>query len=372
MLQVDMRIRYKQAYKTAGFKTNRKAEGILTDAVIAAQAIPNSFVELLDSSGGVAHVISMSDMSVQYHVTDAGKPTARCTCPQGLLHCMCKHVVKVISLSQGYTDAQIILALDTRAGTSMQGLDKLHSNTAAQPQKQLDPLAELEDVLALASMEPEQEAAAAPATAPASAPAHDSAACQHQVQTVVGRMWDMVVDNPEMQQHLVSHLNRAEGDLARTQASHQNGSAHPTAVLSRVQDTWGNSLARKRVLGLDAGYPKSKRSKTAQQPEAGQAGPSAGPEAEPFSKPKAKGAKLGPRQQIKAAAAATADMENSSAADNAMPDAKSQAAPKQPRVPKPSKLEKCQQCRHCKNPKLKQGCLWIREKKALLAAQSTN
>ena len=46
---------------------------------------------------------------------------------------MCKHVVKVISLSQGYTDAQIIQALGTRAGTSMQGLDKLHSNTAAQP-----------------------------------------------------------------------------------------------------------------------------------------------------------------------------------------------------------------------------------------------
>ncbi len=45
----------------------------------------------------------------------------------------------VISLSQGYTDAQIILALGTRIGTSMQGLDKLHSNTASQPQKQLDP-----------------------------------------------------------------------------------------------------------------------------------------------------------------------------------------------------------------------------------------
>ncbi len=61
-----MRIRYKQAYKTAGFKTNRKAEGVLTAAVIAAQAIPNSFVELHDSSGGMAHIVtSMSDMSAQ-------------------------------------------------------------------------------------------------------------------------------------------------------------------------------------------------------------------------------------------------------------------------------------------------------------------
>ncbi|DBA71835.1 TPA: hypothetical protein ACH3X2_010886 [Trebouxia sp. C0005] len=83
--EVDMRICYKQAYKVAGFKTNRKTEGVVTEAVIAAQAIPNSFVELIGSSGEVAHVTSMSDMSVQYHVTDAGKPTARCTCPHGLL-----------------------------------------------------------------------------------------------------------------------------------------------------------------------------------------------------------------------------------------------------------------------------------------------
>ena len=60
MLLVDMRIRYKQAYKTAGFKTNRMAEGVLTDALIAAQAIPDSFVELIDNSGAVAHVTSIS------------------------------------------------------------------------------------------------------------------------------------------------------------------------------------------------------------------------------------------------------------------------------------------------------------------------
>ncbi|KAA6421245.1 MAG: hypothetical protein FRX49_08731 [Trebouxia sp. A1-2] len=48
--EVDMRICYKQAYKVAGFKTNRKTEGVVTEAVIAAQAIPNSFVELIGSS----------------------------------------------------------------------------------------------------------------------------------------------------------------------------------------------------------------------------------------------------------------------------------------------------------------------------------
>jgi hypothetical protein len=108
-------------------------------------------------------------------------------------------------------------------------------------------------VLALTSIAPEQEAAAAPAAAAASASApalaHDSTACQHQA-PVVGRMWGMVADTPKMQQHLVSHLNRAEADLARTQASHQNGSAQPMSILSQVHDTWGNSLARKKSLSV--------------------------------------------------------------------------------------------------------------------------
>lgn len=355
--QVDMRIRYKQAYKTAGFMTNRKAEGVLTNAVIAAQAIPDSFVELLDSSGAIAHVTSMSDLSVKYQVTDAGGVSAKCNCPQGRLHYMCKHVVKVISLSQGYTDAQIIQALGTRAGTSMQGLHKLHSNTAGQPQTQVDPLADLEDMFALTSAEPEQEPAAA--SVPVPAPGHDSAACQKQVETTVQRMLGMVADSEELQQHLVSHLNRTEGTLARIQASHQNGSAHPMASLSRVQDTWGNSLVRRRVMGLDAAYPKSKRSKTAQLPA--EAGQSAEPEAEPFSKPKPTRAKVGPRQQMRAAA----EQENNSAAANTVPDGRSKGASKA-KVAKAPKFDKCGTCHHCTHPKLKKGCIWIKQQKALL------
>ena len=48
---------------------------------------------------------------------------------QGLVHCMRKHVVKVISLS--YTKAQVILALGTHACTSMQGLNKLPSHRSS-------------------------------------------------------------------------------------------------------------------------------------------------------------------------------------------------------------------------------------------------
>jgi len=54
LLQVDMRTDYKQAYKKCWLQYQQKGRGVLTDAVVAAQAIPYSFVQLLDSSGGVA------------------------------------------------------------------------------------------------------------------------------------------------------------------------------------------------------------------------------------------------------------------------------------------------------------------------------
>ena len=168
------------------------------------------------------------------------------------------------------TVPQIIQALGTRAGTSQAGLSKLHCNASrTQAETSTDALTELEASLALTSTEPEEELAAkaAPAAAAAAAvPAHDSAACQQQVQAATNRMWEMVAGSDELQQHLVSQLNRTEGVLASIQASHQTGTAHPMARLSRVQDTWGNSLVRKKTFGLDKGYPKSKRIKTAQQP----------------------------------------------------------------------------------------------------------
>ena len=126
-------------------------------------------------------------------------------------------------------------------------------------------------MLALTCAKPEQEAAAAtvPARASASvpAPSHNSAACQQQVLTTVNRMLNMVADNGRVRCSSTWSVTSTglEGALAGIQASRQNGTAHSMAILSRVQDTWGSSLVRKKVVGLDAGFPKSKCSKTTQQ-----------------------------------------------------------------------------------------------------------
>ena len=74
----------------------------------------------------------MQNPSRTYVVTHAGTDTAKCTCPQGRLHYVCKHVVKVIALSQGVSSAEIILAVGTRAGTSQQGLFDLYIGSMGQ------------------------------------------------------------------------------------------------------------------------------------------------------------------------------------------------------------------------------------------------
>ena len=141
LFQVEPRIRYKSACKAAGFGTNRKIEERVTAAVIAAHKIPDSYVQLPDSPDSTATVTSMQDSARQYQVTGAGTASARCTCPEGQLHNLCKHMMKVLALREGVSGAEIILAFGTRAGTSQEGLSKLHNSTAAQQQPGTDALA---------------------------------------------------------------------------------------------------------------------------------------------------------------------------------------------------------------------------------------
>ncbi len=54
LLQIDMCNNYKQAYKKCWLQYQQEGRGLLSDAVVAAQAIPYSFVQLLDSSSVVA------------------------------------------------------------------------------------------------------------------------------------------------------------------------------------------------------------------------------------------------------------------------------------------------------------------------------
>ncbi|KAL0023355.1 hypothetical protein WJX77_010470 [Trebouxia sp. C0004] len=98
--EVDLRFQRKQAYKAAGFVTNRRQEQAVASAVVAAQRIPDNFVKLLDSSGQLAEVTSMQDSSVKYEVKAAGIAAASCTCPNAQLHFICNPQLEQQLISQ--------------------------------------------------------------------------------------------------------------------------------------------------------------------------------------------------------------------------------------------------------------------------------
>lgn len=79
LLQVTLRFHCKQAYKAAGFVTDHRQEQAVVTAVIAAQQVSDSSVELAGSTGQLAYVTSMQDSSVKYKVKAAGTATASCT-----------------------------------------------------------------------------------------------------------------------------------------------------------------------------------------------------------------------------------------------------------------------------------------------------
>lgn len=169
-----------------------------------------------------------------------------------------------------------------------------------------------------------------------------------------------------MQLHLLSYVNKTEGALARIQASNIAGTAHPMAPrLSKVQDSWGNSVVRKRTIGLD-GFPKAKR-KVAQPTPASQPVQA---EAAPFTKPQPARKKAGPRQQARVASALTGQ-ENSSAAANQQQQqpASAAAASKPSSAPKSQHMRRCGSCANCLRPQAKKVCLTNQALRAQLAAQ---
>ena len=64
-------------------------------------------------------------------------------------------MMKVVSLSSGYSGAQIIQALGTHAGSSLQSFDKLQCNIVTQTDGSGDQMAELEERFALTDFQSE-------------------------------------------------------------------------------------------------------------------------------------------------------------------------------------------------------------------------
>ena len=102
-------------------------------------------------------------------------------------------------------------------------------------------MAELEERFALTDFQSEPKPA--PKRQQVSQQVHDCAACQQQIESVYRKVLSEVSGNPQLEQHLLSQLNEVYGSIAKIKANTVAG----TAVLDRVQHSWGNSLVRKRL-----------------------------------------------------------------------------------------------------------------------------
>ena len=83
---------------------------------------------------------------------------------------------------------------------------------------------------------------------------HDSTSCRQQIEAIGKQLLDEVRGNPEREQQLLNQLLQVQRNIAAIKVSNLSGTAHPMAVISRVQDTQGRLLARKKIKDLDGSY----------------------------------------------------------------------------------------------------------------------
>ena len=199
-------------------------------------------------------------------------------------------------------------------------------------------MAELEERFALTDFQSEPKPA--PKRQQVSQQVHDSAACQQHMESVYRKVLSEVSGNPQLEQHLLSQLNEVYGSIAKIKANTVAGTAHPMAVLDRVQESWGNSLVCKKTVGLD-GFPKQRK-----RQEAGKSDTAAEQEAQRFIKPAAARKKQGPTEQAKAAAIDKENLPTAAKAQSTDDAAVTQDA-KASKPPKGSSQARCGECATC-------------------------
>ena len=162
--------------------------------------------------------------------------------------------------------------LGTRADCSLQGFDELQCKTTAVVCSMSDGSAELEQTVVLGRLSRQHS----------TQPVHDGTACSQEIEAVLKQLRGAVTGNAESDHDLLSQLRRVLGSAASSNASYLVGTPPPKAVLSRVQDTQGNSLIQEKRVDLDRSLsPQHKRLRTGSSDTASEQ------DAHPWSKPAA-------------------------------------------------------------------------------------
>ena len=381
-MQFELRIICSQQSKVSGFTRNRKQEQIVTNAVIAAEQIPDAHVTLPAQAGQPALVKSQQDQSIQYRVTGACTETASCSCPQGALGYFCKHRVKVIAQLSGCKQQDIVLFLGTWAGSSRGGMQRLlqRSDTDAQP----DSWTQLTENLQLEHEAQQHEQDASCTTSMQLASAGPSASQLSKTSDAdmlaqFNKLLDQSRGNADLRNILLNKLNQAEGSFQQLASRSLAGLSQPAQAIGKVQDGLNDSTVRLKsaLEGLIKGQRKSKE-------PAARIDVSSLPPVAPLPKPQPSRKKRSfaqllssskqdgkensnaaaniPAAPIRPAATTAAQAVGPSTVTSAVLDiaGPEAAVSKQAEPHRPSRqprVRRCGLCKNCLKPKNKQACL---------------
>ena len=76
------------------------------------------------------HVISQSNCSTRY-VVKPSQIGGSCSCHLGMLHYLCKHVIKAVNVSSSKSVPENMMALGMWAGSTLGGFKQLENDLAA-------------------------------------------------------------------------------------------------------------------------------------------------------------------------------------------------------------------------------------------------
>lgn len=124
----DVINRYDYTYfrKKNGFVTNKKSRALMVSALVQAQTIPDTNVQLSLDLGGPAYVRSSKRPHLRYAVYNPCTEWAICECVHSQRGNICKHQLKVLRMVRpDLAEGNIARYLGTLRGTSHSGLHQL-------------------------------------------------------------------------------------------------------------------------------------------------------------------------------------------------------------------------------------------------------
>lgn len=191
--------------KLYGFIKNGKAEGIVANAIIRAEEIPDEHVMICEEED-VAYVASQTNFPAIWLVTSPNSDWAHCNCPLGMRGNICKHAVKVFRMiNTQVLPGHIIRYAGTLRGTIQVGYPAAAGDLVACPREEDSRPDRQHHTL---KVEDPQRVLAT-------------------IRTVLHEIEALAVDNVDLRHHVLAALHESKGRISTLKVKKDAGLMHP-------------------------------------------------------------------------------------------------------------------------------------------------